>query len=153
MSIGALDPVLASALAKTRQTTAAETAPDASAAETSDAQSAKAAEAVAGTGMTGSTAGQLCTKNKTVLLSFQEDQPPLQLKSIRQTLFEQFDTDKNGAIDDAEWQHYLDWDHKLMDNGHPLDFRDYDPATDTKPDAPGTIVHVSLDGITQHHDA
>jgi hypothetical protein len=128
MSIGALDPVLASVLAKTRQTTAAETAPEAIVAETSGAKSAKAAEAVAGTGMTGSTTAAVSPDTQGAVINL-KDLPSFSITEIRQRLFDAYDTDKNGTVDDAEYQHYVDANSKFATgDAKPLDFRGYDPA-------------------------
>lgn len=129
MSIGALDPVLASALAKTRQTVAAaETAPDPTAAETSDTKSAKAAEAVAGTGMTGDTTAAVSPDTQGAVLNL-KDMRSISITEIRKRLFDAYDTDKNGSVDDSEYQHYVDATSKFgTGDAKPLDFRDDDPA-------------------------
>jgi hypothetical protein len=129
MSIGALDPVLASVLARTRQTSAvAETASDPSAAETSDAKSAETAKAVAGTGMTGSTTAAVSPDTQGAVLNL-KDLPSISITEIRQRLFDAYDTDKNGTVDDAEYQHYVDANSKFgTGDAKPLDFRGYDPT-------------------------
>lgn len=126
MSIGALDPVLASALAKTRQTTAAaETAPDPTAAETSDAKSA--AKAVAGTGMTGDTKAAVSPDTQGAVLNL-KDLPSISITEIRKRLFDAYDTDKNGTVDESEYQRYVDINSKFgTGDAKALDFRNYDP--------------------------
>ncbi len=129
MSIGALDPVLASALARTRQTAAAaETAPDPTATGTSDAKTAAATEAVAGTGMTGSTTAAVSPDTQGAILSL-KDLPSISITEIRKRLFDAYDTDQNGTVDDSEYQRYADTNSKFATgDAKPLDFRDYDPA-------------------------
>jgi hypothetical protein len=120
MSIGALDPVLASALATTRPAAAAASA--ASLAKPSDPTTA-----VAGTGMTGSTSAAVSPDTQGAIVNL-KDLPSISITEIRQRLFDAYDTDKNGAVDDAEYQHYVDANSKFATgDAKPLDFRAGDP--------------------------
>jgi hypothetical protein len=124
MSISALDPVLASALARTRQTAAA---PEAALAKTPDTTAAGPDEAVAGTGMTGSTTATVSADTQGAVLSL-KDLPSISISEIRKRLFDAYDTDKNGTVDDSEWQNYSDIAQKAgLGDAKPLDFREYDP--------------------------
>lgn len=133
MSIGALDPVLSSALAKARHTTAAaETAPEASIANTADAKTAAAADAVTGTGMTGDTTAAVSPETQGAVLNL-KDLPSISITEIRKRLFDAYDTDKNGTVDDQEWQNYNDIAQKVgLGDAKPLDFRQYDPNAVSK---------------------
>jgi hypothetical protein len=143
MTISALNPVLASIMGVVRKNTPAAEMP----ADTTSPPDPEACD----TALTGSTSGQLSADTKTTLLSYQEDQPAISLKSIRQMLFERYDSDQNGTIDDNEWQQYLGQTHKLMESdGQPVDFRNYDPAAQSQQVYPTKI---TLDGITTHVDA
>jgi hypothetical protein len=140
MSISALNPVIAAAIGGTRKPSS--TANAAAPAETATASPPDAA-------LTGSTKGQISSNVQTILLGCQECPAPTPMISVRQALFEQYDSDQNGSIDDTEWQHYLETGERALGSGEPIDFRDYDAATERNVIK---LTSVSLDGITVHHD-
>jgi hypothetical protein len=124
VSISALNPVLSSALYGTHKSRSAETSPDLTAAK-SDGSTAGTSD----TALTGTATASLSAETQGAITYGLNDLPCISMTEIRQRAMAAYDTDKNGTIDDQEWQAYTDIGRKAgLGDAKPLDFRTYDPS-------------------------
>lgn len=149
MSVSVINPTIASLLAPARQTQSQNESQSAA----RDPAAYVTSSAIASDGaLTGSTTATLSSDTQTILLSLQEDLPTIALKSIRQMLFDRYDSDKSGVIDESEWQNYRDTTIKALGEEAAMNIRDFNINDETQPVGAQMIMHVSLDGIVKHVD-
>lgn len=97
--------------------------------------------------LTGSPTGTLSANARASLLSVQEDLPAISIDTLRKRMFDAYDADQNGAIDEAEWQHIADVGKTAIGgSAQPLDFRTYDSATQSRQVYPSSLTILPFNG-------